>query len=355
MSGGMSIKDFAAKYEAENGSPLKMIHIDKDYGVPEGANTFGKYMDPNDPPNDFVGGSNLLSVTRAADRFGYAINSLDGITQVVVDYNGARTTLDKVPNVLFYCGFNEIEEIPDEFSKMSNIFCVFLARNKIKSITNNFPPITRIYLDYNYIKNLPTAMYYPGLKKLSVESNPLGVMLPLIGNCTQIVDLEFDNTGMTVIPDEISNCRKLRVFSVTSNNISSIPASFVQKVSVGKEVRLDDNPKLTTIPYQPGYAWGTMKATISIEKTGINVASLDPALQKRINNTFKEKPGIKYRDVGIGGHSYVKWIIVILITLIVIILLGIILYLLLRNGKEPAKREPLLRGVQHPQRSMAYP
>lgn len=260
--------------------------------------------------------------------------------------------LASYPNLLFLCGFNEIQQVPDEISFMTNLFCIFLKKNQITGIPASIPPIERIYFDYNKLSSLPNTIFHSRLEKLSMPGNPLWKLSPLIGNCKKLMHLEYSNTGLTEIPVQISECQKLRIFSVTANNIPSIPAPFVQLVPVVNEIRLDDNPHLTTIPYQPGFAWGTMTATISISKTGINVSTLAPELQKRIKNDYKDDGEAKFRDMGFMSKfflklksGYLKWFIIGIV--VVILLLAIIVGLIFALRSSNKKKAKLKRKIKN--------
>ena len=96
MSVGMNIKQFAQAYQSKFGSPLKIITVDKNYSDSDGKKAFGKYLDNDDPTNNFVTDSAFISVSRSDKRFGLTINSLDGISSTPVLYKGQTTILSKV-------------------------------------------------------------------------------------------------------------------------------------------------------------------------------------------------------------------------------------------------------------------
>lgn len=293
----MNILEFAEKYQSKYGKPLEAVPVgNATLSMSAAESKFGSKIFRMDPTNNFVAGSNLLSISGSQQRFGLEIASLVGITRVSVLYNGRQTPLPSVPKLLFFCAGNSLKIVPDEMSKMDNIFCLFLKGNQITHIPTEFPPIPRIYLNVNKITSLPDSIYHAQLEKFGMGNNPIYRISPLIGKCTRLMHCDLDNIGLGVLPAEIGNCVKLRVFSACSNNLSAIPATFVQKVAVANEVRFDDNPKITQIPFQPGYAWGRMTATLSISKTGIDIADLPAPLKSRVKSSFKDDADYKYRD-----------------------------------------------------------
>ncbi|CAH6419962.1 Hypothetical protein HVR_LOCUS1018 [uncultured virus] len=293
MTQRISLKQFAEKYELSNKHPLKVIFVEKDYEEEEAERVFGNYIDRNDPKNNFVEGSAFISVSRSSERFNFVINSLEGISTLPVEYKGKRITLGGVPKLIFLCGFNEISELPGEFNVMTNLFSVFLKNNKIVRLPENIPPIARIYFTGNLLTNIPENVFHTNLEKLSLSENTLNRISPSIGKCSKLMHFDINAVGIDQLPETISSCQKLRVFSAMNNNLLNIPSSFVQNVPVVNEIRLDNNPNLKEIPYKSGYAWGRMTATLSINGTSINLSNLHPDLQKHIvssDGTEQPKP-----------------------------------------------------------------
>ena len=168
---------------------------------------------------------------------------------------------------------NELEYLPDNITKLTNLCQLNLVKNKLKKlpmkigllcalhrleVQNNLIdelPITfgalnlieRVDLECNLLTYLPENLdNMLSCKHLNVNNNKLVRLPRCLGRMPSLTALSAFNNNISYIPDELANNTQMRILRLSINNIKFIPLSFGNLKKL-KEITLENN-RISTLP-----------------------------------------------------------------------------------------------------------
>lgn len=213
----------------------------------------------NKAPNDKVSIKELASIKGFFEAGPGEVANLTGI--------GYLTGIDS-----FYCGKNEVTEVPAEIGKLINLtsldFCkdfslkkipaeigklkklkdIRLALTQVKIIPNeigNLTELTSLLLGSNELTEIPKEIgNLKKLKELYIGSNNLKNVPDEICNLTSLTTLNISHCGLERLPDNIGNLKELQSLNLNTNNLKYLPKSIVQLNKLS-HLNVFDNFKLS--------------------------------------------------------------------------------------------------------------
>lgn len=240
-------------------------------------------------PNTMDQANNLEEGERALLLSGKELTDLTGISKLMVEDDGKVVPVTSVKHLHLFLNENKITRIPDEIAELDNVEFLYLEHNKLSSLPSalaKMDALEGMYFTDNRFTEIPAfVINMTRLKKLQFSQNEITVLPPEIGNLIELRHFNMANNRITAIPDTVSKFYKLRVCDLSDNPITSLPESF-GKVQIVNQLRVKNCP-ITTLP--TGFA--TMRATIDITGTKIDLATLSPELRAKIST--EKPPGSK--------------------------------------------------------------
>ena len=236
-------------------------------------------------PNTVDQANNLGVGDRALLLSGKELTDITGISKLTVEDEGNLTPISSVKNLHLFFNQNQIPAIPTEIGVLKNVKFLYFNGNKMSALPRaltEMDSLEGIYFSDNQFTEIPAFVFgMTRLKKLQFSGNQISVLPPEIGNLKELRHFNMAHNQITVIPETIANLTLLRVCDLSDNHIAELPGAF-GKVQIVNQLRVRDNP-LRALP--AGFA--TMRATIDITGTKIDLASLSPEMRARIST---EKP-----------------------------------------------------------------
>jgi Leucine-rich repeat (LRR) protein len=217
------------------------------------------------------------------------LTDITGLSELTVEDNGKIVPITSVTNLHLFFNHNEITFLPDEIGALKNVVYIYFEFNQLRALPRallEMDSLIGMYYTANQFAEIPAFVFdLARLHKLQFSRNRITVLPPQIGNLTELRHFNIADNQIAVIPDTIAKLTRLRVCDFSDNRIASLPESFGQ-VQIVNQLRVRNNP-LTTLP--AGFA--TMRATIDITGTKIDLEQLPPELRARIST--EKPPGSK--------------------------------------------------------------
>ncbi len=240
-------------------------------------------------PNSIDQTNNLQENDRALLLSGQGLTDITGISTLIVEDDGKQVPLTAVKNLHIFLNKNQIASIPEEIRELDHVVFLYFEYNRLDDLPRalqEMDDLVGMYFTANEFTAVPPFVFeMRRLKKLQFSKNQISVLPPEIGNLTELRHFNMAGNHIAVIPATISKLTKLRVCDLSDNQISQLPPEFGE-VPIVNQLRVRNNP-LTDLPR--GFA--SMRATIDITGTRIEIAQLPPELQGKINT--EKPPGSK--------------------------------------------------------------
>jgi internalin A len=245
---------------------------------------------------------------------------------------------------------NQLTDLPDELSQLSNLEHLVIASNPLQRIpevvlslasledldvssthlTEMNPSIARlrrlqmINCDNNPLVDLPSALSrLPQLRMLYLRACQLTDFPPVVFECTQLGYLHISKNQLVELPLELRRLSKLRTFDAASNLLLGLPDFFDQ---LGQLTRLDlANNKLTSLPQSmrslhnletlklqgnplplPSEAFSLPAADILTLYFNLNVVSTVPGTQEAPRRPLNEAKMLVLGQGGVGKTSLIR-------------------------------------------------
>lgn len=243
-------------------------------------------------PNDFDQTNNLGEGDKALLLSGQSLTTLQGLSTLRVLDEGKERPIGEIRRLHLFFNHNQILSLPDEIAALKNVVFLYFEYNQLCELPRalmQMESLEGMYYTANRFAEIPPFVFdMTRLKKLQFSKNEIRVLPPAIGQLKELRHFNMANNRIEVIPDSIANLTRLRVCDFSDNRIVALPEDF-GRVQIVNQLRVRNNP-LTTLPV--GFA--TMRATIDITGTKIDVAKLPPELQAKIDT--EKPPGSKEPD-----------------------------------------------------------
>ncbi|GAB4245113.1 MAG: hypothetical protein Tsb0034_23580 [Ekhidna sp.] len=112
--------------------------------------------------------------------------------------------------------------LPDNISKAENIFNLWLANNRLRSVTplQNLPKLRSLTLNSNDLASLPDGLDRLTLSQLSLDDNPnldFREVLTSLSTMKSLTTLSISQNELTRIPDEITAIPSLEILVLRGN------------------------------------------------------------------------------------------------------------------------------------------
>lgn len=240
-------------------------------------------------PNTTDQANNLQEGDKALLLSSQDLTDISGISKLVVEDEGQVVPISTVKNLHLFFNVNRISKIPDEIGNLKNVVFLYFEHNQLGQLPRALMDMDSLvgmyYTDNRFTEIPPFVLDMTRLKKLQFSQNRIQLLPPEIGNLKELRHFNMAANEISVIPDSIANLTLLRVCDFSDNRISTLPEPF-GKVQIVNQLRVRNNP-LSKLP--AGFA--TMRATIDVTGTHIDVDQLPPELRAKIST--EKPPGSK--------------------------------------------------------------
>lgn len=139
---------------------------------------------------------------------------------------------------------NKLCEVPSNcFTHMTKLTTVALGNNQLDCIPNMPPSVKSLSFAGNRLQNLvlePVTACAGTLRILDLSGNQMVALTPEITIFTSLEELILDDNSLCMIPDEISQCPKLRSLSLRRNELQTLPVALLRDSTVDK-MQLEGN------------------------------------------------------------------------------------------------------------------
>uniref|UniRef100_A0A0X3PSF0 Leucine-rich repeat-containing protein 1 n=1 Tax=Schistocephalus solidus TaxID=70667 RepID=A0A0X3PSF0_SCHSO len=107
-------------------------------------------------------------------------------------------------------------------------------------VLRNSKTLEECRLDANQIKDLPNSLFrLEKLRVFSISDNELTKIPPLIGNFIDLVELDISRNDINELPTSIRFCKSLQKLDISNNPLNSLPDGFSQLENL-RELNLND-------------------------------------------------------------------------------------------------------------------
>ena len=149
-----------------------------------------------------------------------------------------------------YLQANYLTELPEAIQYLINLETLDISQNQLSRIPDSIGKLVklkRIILTQNQLKTLPSSLgNIPDLTSLLLSKNRLTELPYSLHQCTSLEDLYLDFNNFTLLPNYLTRLPRLRALSVCSNQLIHLPhLSFVDI----QRFHCDNNPRLSHLPY----------------------------------------------------------------------------------------------------------
>ncbi len=236
-------------------------------------------------PNHVDQTNNLQEGDKALLLSEKGLSDLVGISRLQVIDEGKPIPITSVRRLHLFVNRNEISELPDEIAALDNVVFLYCEYNRMSTLPRallDMDGLEGMYFTANRFTEIPPLVFdMVRLKKLQFSKNRISSLPVEIGRLKELRHFNMAGNRITHIPASMANLKRLRVCDLSDNPFAELPEEFGQ-VQIVNQLRVR-NTGLTRLP--EGFA--TMRATIDVTGSKIDVAALPPAMRARIN---KEKP-----------------------------------------------------------------
>ncbi len=217
------------------------------------------------------------------------LTDLDGISKLQVRDGEQTLPLALVPRLHLFCNHNQITALPEELADLDQVVFLYFESNRLATLPRallDMDSLEGMYFTSNRFTEIPDFIFeMTRLKKLQFSHNNISELPPEIGRLTELRHFNMADNQIATVPGSISRLTRLRVCDLSDNRLSELPESFGQ-VQIVNQLRVRNNP-LKRLP--SGFV--TMRATIDITGTDIDLLSLTPEMQAKIST--EKPPGSK--------------------------------------------------------------
>ncbi|KAL7053037.1 hypothetical protein AAHC03_026277 [Spirometra sp. Aus1] len=107
-------------------------------------------------------------------------------------------------------------------------------------VLRNSKTLEECRLDANQIKDLPNSLFrLEKLRVFSISDNELTKIPPLIGNFIDLVELDISRNDINELPTSLRFCKSLQKLDISNNPLNSLPEGFSQLENL-RELNLND-------------------------------------------------------------------------------------------------------------------
>jgi internalin A len=131
-----------------------------------------------------------------------------------------------------YLWGNQISEIPESLSKLTNLTELYLWQNQISGIPESLSKLTNLtelYLWQNQISEIPESLsQLTNLTELNLSQNQISEIPESLSQLTNLTELNLSQNQISEIPESLSQLTNLTGLNLSQNQISEIPESLSQ-------------------------------------------------------------------------------------------------------------------------------
>ncbi len=216
------------------------------------------------------------------------IGKLTNLTELYLSWNKFKTIPNQVENLLklqkLNINFNQLSVISQSIFKLKNLTELALTYNTIAVIPKEISNLTKLeVLNLSFNNNIEIVPTQIGslvnLEILNLSINKINSIPKEIGNLTKLTILELGGNQLTTLPPEIGNLKNITILSLWSNKLTALPNE-ICKLSNLKEILLVGN-KLTTLPSE----FGNFKNLTSLDLTNNKLTELPESIKNLENLT----------------------------------------------------------------------
>jgi Leucine-rich repeat (LRR) protein len=240
-------------------------------------------------PNSIDQTNNLKEGDKALLLSGKGLTDLAGISRLRVLDDGKPVPITSVRRLHLFLNRNRIAALPGEMAALDNVVFLYCEHNRLSTLPRallDMKSLEGMYFTANRFTEIPVFVFeMVRLKKLQFSQNRIGSLPAAIGNLKELRHFNVAGNRIAKIPDSMANLTRLRVCDLSDNPFSELPEAFGQ-VQIVNQLRVR-NTGIKSLP--EGFA--TMRATIDVTGTKIDLAALSPAMRARIST--EKPPGSK--------------------------------------------------------------
>ncbi len=171
-----------------------------------------------------VSGNSLKKLPKSVYVLRGAVNASDN---KISSLPGVTSTKKTKPTIeALFLANNDIEEIPESFSKLMYLLQLDLANNKVASLPStigNINYLTSLDLRNNEVFELPEdfGRLKFSLQYLNLSGNKLESLPNSLGTLSHIEELNLSKNQIATIPETIFGCKRLIKFDISQNLLIS--------------------------------------------------------------------------------------------------------------------------------------
>jgi Leucine-rich repeat (LRR) protein len=243
-------------------------------------------------PNFIDQTNNLKEGDKALLLSASGLTDLKGISRLRVIDGGKPLPITSVQRLHLFVNHNELAELPEELAALDNVVFLYCEHNRLSTLPRallDMESLAGMYFTANRFTGIPEFVFdMVRLRKLQFSQNRITSLPAAIGNLKELRHLNVAGNRIAEIPESIAKLTLLRVCDLSDNPFTELPEAF-GRVQIVNQLRVR-NTGIKSLP--EGFA--TMRATIDVTGTKIDLARLSPAMRARINT--EKPPGSKEED-----------------------------------------------------------